>query len=181
MGARLMDLTGAPPRVAVDVISSTCVEVLMSLTKFGMERSRETFEDGGTWFDEVRTKASPRLLRDLEAIGGNNGAGWGSLAGIALGPSPESPPIQSIPEFIAHLEATTPRDLWLIMAGFHLPPLRQEIGSEAYLRAADGNEAARDAILRAERKWGDELDDQLPILSMTPHEAKESVLSVLRL
>src|SRR5919198_4977875 len=50
MVTRVMDLTGTRPRVRVDVIPTTSVELLMSVAKFGVEASRETFEDGNTWF-----------------------------------------------------------------------------------------------------------------------------------
>jgi DNA-binding transcriptional ArsR family regulator len=178
---RLMDLTGAATRVGVAIVASPCIELLMGLTKFGMEESRDTFEDGTTWFDDVRTKASQELIHNLESVGGKHGAGWGSLAGIPLGLVPGTPPIQTIPEFIANVEALDPRELWLILAGYHLPPLREEVGSETYLRAADGNQAARQSILRAERKYGDELDEHPPAFSMTPEETKQGILTVLRL
>ena len=181
MVTRLMDLTGAATRVGVDVVASPGIELLMGLTKFGMEESRETFEDGATWFEDVRTKASPELIHNLEILGGKYGAGWGSLAGIPLGLAPDTPPVASIPEFIAHLETVDPRELWLIMTGYYLPPLREEVGSEAYLRAADGNMAARTAIIRAGRKYGDELDDRPPIMSMASDETKQGILTVLRL
>ncbi|MGH2554440.1 MAG: hypothetical protein ACRDHO_01820, partial [Actinomycetota bacterium] len=180
MATRVMDLTRGRSRVGVDVVASPAVELLMSLTKFGMEESRETFEDGETWFDEVRTKASASLLDAYRALSGRTGLGWGCLVGIPLGLAPQWAGHQSASEFIGHVEAVPPRDLWLIMAGYHLPPMRDEIGRDAYLRAADGDPAARHSILQAERKWGDELDGDPPILSMSPDEAKEGVITVLR-
>src|SRR5207249_4584363 len=114
MVTRVMDLTGSRPRTRTEVVPSICVELLMSVAKFGMEGSRETFEDGTTWFDEVRTKASPQLLADLEHVGAKEGSGWGNLAGVALGLSTDAPPFSSIPEFLAHLEPMSARDLWLI-------------------------------------------------------------------
>jgi DNA-binding transcriptional ArsR family regulator len=180
MVTRVMDLTGTRPRVRVDVIPSTSVELLMSVAKFGMEASRETFEDGNTWFDAVRTKASPQLRRDLARIGGKEGSGWGNLAGVALGLFRNSPPIQTVPEFIACLEATAPRDLWLIMAGYHFLPLREDMGAEPFRRASEGNEAARRAIIRADEKWRDNVDELPPFLDMTPRAVKSGILSVLR-
>jgi DNA-binding transcriptional ArsR family regulator len=175
-----MDFTGARPRTRVEVVSSICVELLMSVAKFGMEGSSETFEDGATWFDQVRTAASPQLLADLEHIGAREGAGWGNLAAVALGLSTDAPPFPSVPEFIAHLAAMAPRDLWLIMVGYHYPPLRQEIGAETFHRAAQGNEPARRAIARADEKWGNDLYDQPPFLRMSPRRTKSSIVSVLR-
>jgi DNA-binding transcriptional ArsR family regulator len=177
---RVMDLTGARPRTRIDVVPSICVELLMSVAKFGMEGSRETFEDGVTWFDQVRTTASPQLLADLQGIGAKEGAGWGNLAAVALGLSTDAPPFPSVPEFLAHLEAMAPRDLWLIMVGYHFPPLRQEIGVETFRKAAEGNDPARRAIARADRKWGNDLDEQPPFLHMSPRKTKSSILSVLR-
>jgi DNA-binding transcriptional ArsR family regulator len=175
-----MDLTGAKPRIRVDVVPSICVEMLMGLAKFGMENSRETFEDGSTWFDTVRMKASAQLLRELRQIGSREGGGWGSLAGVALGLATDSTPISTVPEFIACLEEMAPRDLWLIMAGYHFLPLRQEIGAEPFRRAAEGNVAARRAIARADEKWRDEVDQLPPFLDMTPREVRRTLLSVIR-
>jgi DNA-binding transcriptional ArsR family regulator len=181
MVTRVMDLTGATSLVGVDVVASQCVEFLMGLTKFGMERSRETFEDGGAWFDEVRTKASPELLEAYGGVTGKMGAAWGSFAGIPLGLGSRPPADRSIQGFIDHVEALPPREVWLILAGYYVPPLRQEIGSEAYLRGSDGDQAALRSILRTARKWEDEVEDDPPLLSMTPEETKERVLTVLRL
>ena len=181
MATRVMDLTGAKSQVGVDVVPSACVEFLMSLTKFSMERSRETFEDGGTWFDEVRTKASPELLAALAAANGKNGIGWGSLAGIPLGLALQRPPDHTVSEFLARLEALPPREVWLILAGYYIPPLREEVGNEGYLRAAEGDAAARQSILQAARKWEDEIEDDPPLMSLTAEQVKERVLTALRL
>src|SRR6266540_517963 len=181
MVVRVMDLTGGRSQVGVDIVASPCIEFLMSLTKFSMERSRETFEDGGTWFDEIRTKASPELRAALAAANGKNGMGWGSLAGIPLGLALQWPPDRSIPEFIARMEALPPRELWLVLAGYHLPPLREDVGNEGYLRAADGDAEARRSVLRAARKWEDEVEEGPPLMTMTAEQTKERVLTALRL
>ncbi len=181
MVVRVMDLTGGRSQVGVDIVASPCIEFLMSLTKFSMERSRETFEDGGTWFDEIRTKASPELRAALAAANGKNGMGWGSLAGIPLGLALQWPPDQNIPEFIDRMEALPPRELWLILAGYHLPPLRQDVGTEAYLRAADGDPEARGSVLRAARKWEDEVEEEPPLMTMTAQQTKQRALTALRL
>jgi DNA-binding transcriptional ArsR family regulator len=181
MVIRVMDLTGTTPRVGVEVAASPAVEFLMSLTKFHMEDSSETFEDGESWFEEVRTKASPGLLRALAVVTGEKGAAWGNLAGVPLGLALESPTDGNVADFIASIDEMAPRELWLIMAGYYLPPLRDEIGSEGYLRAADGDQAARHAILRTARKYEDVVEDEPPILAMTPQEIKERVLTALRL
>lgn len=180
MVTRVMDLTGTRAHVGVDIVSSSCIELLISLTKFGMESSRETFEDGGAWFDEIRTKASPELLGAFAAVSGTAGLGWGSLAGIPLGLAARELEDQSIPGFISFIEGLPAKELWLILAGYHFPPVREEIGREGYLRAADGDSGARRSIAQASRKW-DDTDGEPPLLSMTAEETQEKVLTVLRL
>jgi DNA-binding transcriptional ArsR family regulator len=175
-----MDLTRGRSQVGVDVVASPSIEFLMTLTRFGMEESRETFEDGA-WFDEVRTKASPELLEAFRAVSGQKGSGWGCLVGIPLGLAPQWEGNESISQFIDHVDAIPPRELWLIMAGYHIRPLRDEIGPDAYLRAAEGDTGARKSILEVDRKFSDDLDEQPPILSMTPEETKKGILTVLRL
>lgn len=181
MATPVMDLTGTRTPLNVEVVPSVCTEFLMGLTKFSMERSRETFEDGQTWFDDIRTKASPELLAALAAANGRNGIGWGSLAGIPLGLALQWPPDHSVSEFLDRVESLPPRELWLILAGFYLPPLRDEVGSEAYLRAADGDAAARRSIMQAAQKWEDEIEEEPPLLSLPTEEVKERVLTALRL
>ncbi|HEV8421104.1 MAG TPA: hypothetical protein VGR13_07095, partial [Actinomycetota bacterium] len=181
MATRVMDLTGARSRVGVDIIPSACVEFLMGLTKFSMERSRETFEDGGTWFDEVRTKASPELHAALAAANGKTGIGWGSLAGIPLGLALQWPPDHTVSEFLVRMEALPPRELWLILAGYYIPPLREEVGTEVYLRAADGEDEARQSVMQAARKWEDEVEEEPPLMSLAAEQVKEHALTAMRL
>ena len=170
-----MDLTGIAPRLAVEIIAAPAMELLMGLTKFGMEGNRETFEDGA-WFDRVRTKASPELLEALARVGGGKHAMWEPV--LALG----SPPARSVEEMLARIEALAPADLWLRLAGYHLPPLRDEVGTETYLRAVEGDREARASIERAARKWDvEEAREEPPLLSMTPEETKEASLLALRL
>lgn len=180
MAVRLMDLTrtSQPP---VEVTASVPADFLVSLTKFGMEESAETFEDGERWFDEVRTKASPRLLRAWAGVSGKAGAAWGNLAGVPLGMALESSPARTVPEFIARIEDLPARDIWLALAGYHLIPLRDEIGTDAFLRAAGGDGPARKLLHQAALKYEDEVEEAPPLLSMTPEETRDHVIEVMRL
>jgi DNA-binding transcriptional ArsR family regulator len=181
MTTRVMDLTGARSRVGVDVVPSTSVEFLMTLTKFSMEGSRETFEDGSTWFDEVRTKTSPELLAALAAVNGKAGVGWGSLAGPPLGVALQRPSDHTVSEFLRRMEALPPRELWLILAGYYIPPLREEVGREDFLRAADGDTSSRSAILDAARKWEDEMEEEPPLMYLSAEQLKNHILTALKL
>jgi len=174
MASRVMDLTGAGPRLSVAIQSSLPVEFMLSVMKFEMSSSQETFEDGETWFDEVRTKASPELLQALGGFTAKEGA-WISL-GLAL----QTPQPQTVPDFIEQIESLPAQDLWLALAGYHLPPLRDDLGSEAFLRAAAGDPEARRAMVRAARKYEDDIEET-PLLTMTPKEAKDRALLVMRL
>jgi DNA-binding transcriptional ArsR family regulator len=176
MAVRVMDLTGTTPRLGVEIVATPCMEFLMGLTKFGMKESRETFEDGDTWFDQVRMKASPELREALARVGGPKESMWDP--GLAL----ESPPAWSVAEFLDRVEELAPEELWLMLAGYHLPPLRDEVGADTYLRAVDGDRAARISINRAARKWDiEEVAEEPPIFTMTPEETKKTALTVFRL
>jgi DNA-binding transcriptional ArsR family regulator len=180
MVARVMDLTGTSGPT-LEVASSVPAEFLVSLIKFGMEDSAETFEDGGTWFDEIRTKASPELMRAWAAVSGKAGPAWGNLAGVPLGMALESSGARTVPQFLARVGALPPRDIWLALAGYHLLPLRDEIGTDAFLSAAGGDDSSRRLLHRAARKYEDEVEEAPPLLSMTPEETKDHVLEVMRL
>jgi DNA-binding transcriptional ArsR family regulator len=174
MVARVMDLTGAGPGVSVTITASLPIEFMVSLMKFEMANSQQTFEDGETWFDEVRTKASPELLEALEGFATKRGA-W-----IAPGLALQTPQPKTVPEFIEQIELLPAQDLWLALAGYHLPPLRDDLGSEVFLRAAAGDPDARRSIVRAARKYEDDIEEP-PLHSMTPDEAKDRALHVMRL
>ncbi|HEV8419859.1 MAG TPA: helix-turn-helix domain-containing protein, partial [Actinomycetota bacterium] len=174
MASRVMDLTGAGPRIGVAIQSSLPIEFMLSIMKFEMTSSQGTFEDGETWFDEVRTKASPELLQALGSFTGKEGA-WISL-GLAL----QTPPPQTVPDFIEQIGSLPAQDLWLALAGYHLPPLRDDLGPEAFLRAAAGDPEARRAMVRAARKYEDDIEET-PLLTMTPEEARDRALLVMRL
>ena len=174
MATRVMDLTGATPRVSVTIEASLPIEFMLSMMKFEMTSSQETFEDGDTWFDEVRTKASSELRQALEGFTRKRDA-W-----IAPGLALQVPQHRTVPDFIDHIEQLPARDLWLALAGYHLQPLRDDVGSEAFLQAAAGDPEARRSVMRAARKYEDDFEEP-PLLTMTPKEAKARALHVMRL
>lgn len=144
----------------------------MGLTKYDMASSQETFDVGPEWFEHVRTSGSQELFSALEEAGS---LAWGNLVGLALG----SPVTDDVPDLLERIAGTAARDLWLIMAGYHHPPFRDQLGAETFLRAATGDQEARRALGTAARKLeGDE--SEFSILGLDANRAKDLVMEVVR-
>jgi DNA-binding transcriptional ArsR family regulator len=173
-GPRVMNLIGTSSAPSVQVSASLPAEFLISLLTFGSPESQGTFETGPAWFDEVRTKASARLL---ELLGHGGGWQWGTLVGLAL----QEPAVEDVTAFIARVDALSPRDLWLTLADYHILEVRDTVGEETYVRAVDGDEVARQAILTTLSKFEEDAARYLPHLAQEPTHAKDQVVEILRL
>jgi DNA-binding transcriptional ArsR family regulator len=174
-GPRVMNQIGTSAPPSVQVSASLPAELLISLVTFGSPESQATFEAGPAWFDEIRTKASPRLLELLDPDRGG-GWQWGTLVGLAL----QEPATEDVPAFIARIEALSAKDLWLTLADYHILEVRDTVGQETYLSAADGDGAARQAILTTLSKFEEDAARYLPHLSQEPEQTKELVVKILR-
>jgi DNA-binding transcriptional ArsR family regulator len=174
-GPRVMNLIGTSAHPSVQVSASLPTEFLISLVTFGSPESQETFEVGSAWFNEVRTKASPRLLEllDLDHRGGWQ---WGTLVGLAL----KEPAAEDVSTFIARVEDQSPPDVWLTLADYHILEVRDAVGEETYLKAVEGDGPARQSILRSLSKFEEDAERFLPHLTQAPSHTKEVVLEILR-
>jgi DNA-binding transcriptional ArsR family regulator len=147
-----MDLTRGRSRIPVEVHGSLPVEMLVQLTAFASPESVGTYDDGAALFDRVRTRASDELLAALEpARDEADWKPWGNLIGLALLPAPAA----TLPEFVGGVEALPPLELWRLLAGDHIPVLRELFGEEGIARAAAGDEAARIEMDQALRSMSD--------------------------
>jgi DNA-binding transcriptional ArsR family regulator len=175
--ARVMDLIGTTPRLSVEVVPSLPAEMLTGLLKFGMQDSVETFDVGASWFEEVRTTASPELMDALRRATRDGIRPAGDLIGIALHPT-ASPDVGTFLERVRSIDAD---ELWLALAGYHVVPMRERVGEDAFRRAAAGDADARRALVEGARKvYPDtDADEPEPRLELDTHRAKALVVEVL--
>jgi DNA-binding transcriptional ArsR family regulator len=172
---RVMNLIGTSGHLSVQVSASLPADFLVSLIAFGSPESAGTFDVGSAWFDEVRTKASRRLLELLDPGSGGGHGSWGCLVGLALLESATA----TVSEFISQVEGLAPNELWLTMAGYHVPELREAAGAENYLRAAESDELARQAILLAAARFEEDVNWLPRLLARRPSDAKDLVTELL--
>jgi DNA-binding transcriptional ArsR family regulator len=176
--ARVMDLIGTTPRLSVEVTASIPAEMLIGLLKFSMQDSEETFDVGSAWFEEVRKKASPQLMDALRAAEHDGIQPAGDLIGLAL----EPPACSDVPAFLRRVREMEADELWLAVAGYHVVPLRERVGTEIYSRAAAGEAEARQAIVESVRQLDRDSDESLsltPRLELNVADAKDLILQIL--
>jgi len=171
-----MNLIGTLAHPSVQVTASLPADFLVSLIAFGSPQSADTFDVGPAWFDQIRTKASPRLLQLLDPDSEGGHGSWGCLIGLAL----LAPAAGTVPEFISRVDALTADELWLTLAGYHVPELREGAGPENYLRAAEGDGLAQRAILLAAARFEEDVNWLPPLLARSPSDAKDLVTELLR-
>ena len=73
-------------------------------------------------------------------------------------------------------------ELWLAVAGYHVVPLRERVGTEIYSRAAAGEAEARQAIVQSIRQLDRDSDESLgltPRLELNVADAKDLILQIL--
>src|SRR5260370_4418598 len=107
----------------VEIDAGLAYEFIMSLNVFLHEHASCTdeYEVENTWFDTMRAKVSPELLRGIEQFPlyaqGVKGCvhGWESLLGLAY----DCPPPKDVPALIAHLEMLDPLEVRLHMLGYY--------------------------------------------------------------
>jgi DNA-binding transcriptional ArsR family regulator len=175
--ARVMDLIGTSPRLSVEVTTSLPAEMLTGLLKFGMDDSEDTFDVGAAWFEEVRKKASSDLLDDLRRASREGIRPAGDLLGFALQPTV----CKDIPTFLDRVSETPAEELWLALVGYHLVPLRERVGSDAFVRGAAGDRNARLAIVEGARTFypDDQVEETTSSLELGTEDAKALVERIL--
>jgi DNA-binding transcriptional ArsR family regulator len=170
----VMDLTRTAPRLRVDVRCSTANEFLLTLSKYTWTEDRGTFEEGESWFEEIRTQISPELKAALDRLAGERDP-WTSLTGYVWEPTP----LADAAALIARLDGIEPVALWLTVNGYRVLPIREEIGPSLFLSAARDEPGAREefarraAHVKGEEKWKP--------LMVEPDELKADIIDVLRL
>ena len=97
------DLAGRELGYRVQVDASLAYEFLITLCAMGNPEEQPTYEVGQSWFDNIRTTASPSLQSALHRVGDNVGKVWVNLMGLATR-SPAAPDAQSLLQLVGALE-----------------------------------------------------------------------------
>jgi DNA-binding transcriptional ArsR family regulator len=173
---RVQDLTGRELGYQVQVDAGLTYEFLITLCAMGNPEEQPTYEIGQSWFDNIRTMASPLLQAALHRVGPDIGKAWVNLIGLATGP-PAAPDVPSLLQLVGELE---PRQLRLYLLGFHVPAYRQSITGDLLERAANGDPEAAVALVADQCYFHGEAKKHLgPLLELTPQETKSAVLEVM--
>jgi len=139
-GPRVLDLT-VPQRTArVEFDASPAYELIAVLQALSSPSEWSTYEQGATWFDELRSRMSDQLRSQLELLPGEGcRAEWGHLAGLIA----EAPDRGDVGKVIDHLASLPASAICrsLIESGLHGAARREN--AELIEAAAHGDKAAR--------------------------------------
>src|SRR5258706_443034 len=144
------------PLFALEIDAGPIYELLMTLDiAFDTFHADETYTAGAAWLAALRARV-PADLRaamseldalDFVAFGGHKV--WSNLTGLAYAcPAP-----RDVPTFIAQLQALTPLELRLVLAGFYLRGARRLVLPDLMLQAAQGNRQAQAQLAAAAPAW----------------------------
>jgi DNA-binding transcriptional ArsR family regulator len=172
---RVMDFTGRST-VTTEIELSLPAELLNTAFAYTWTEARDTLEVDPSWFDEIRTAASPELLALLKRDVFGAGKVWGSLVSLALRP----PAAQDVEALIQRVEEQPPLELRLLILGYRAPSMRASHGP-LIERAARGDAQAMERLLADESYSTGRMADALRrMVSIHPEEDKSSILEALR-
>jgi DNA-binding transcriptional ArsR family regulator len=154
----------SPAGLHVEVRSGAPFELLIALS-------------AATVVDAPAGSFSPALRRAIGQVGEQSGELWLHLLGLAL----ELPASLDARGFVAELEAVPPLELRRHLVGVHVPAWRELVGAETLERAAAGDRAAGEELLRHDRYYAGAARASLSLLlPLSPAQTKRRVLAVLR-
>jgi len=169
------DLSGRRlPTIEIDY--SPAYEFLMTLIVFN-ENNDHDYEVGSGWFEAVRAKAGPDLLKALELLGSECHHVWKHLLGLAY----DCEPPRDVPGFIEYVAATEPLELRLHLIGYYRRDFRRKTPLDVILQAAEGDPEAQKQYLKTsfpeEGDWRELLHR---LFSLDAEETKAILLDILQ-
>lgn len=160
------------PRDRLDVHASTAMELLVALFALGSARPAQA----PPWLPAGAADCSPRLRRELEAVGARAGELWLHLLGLALELRPAS-----AGEFVERLAGVDGLELRRHVLGVYVPAWRTVAGLDTLERAARGSTAAARTLLEHDTYYAGRARESLErVLSLTAARTKRVLLGVLR-
>jgi DNA-binding transcriptional ArsR family regulator len=160
---------GFPP---VRVLTGLAFELVAELAAFTSGPARTALDAGKPWVREVRRRAGPELITQVERYDLNI---YGQLATVAL----EAPEPRDVASLIRKLQRLEPDVLHRRLLGADSQMNRAMVGPDAFERALAGHAEAR-AELRSEMAGGGAAGDAfLRVLDSTPSAIKQEVLGIV--
>ena len=151
-------------------------EFLLSLTVFS-EQKEFDYEMGNEWFDAVRAKAKPDLIKAITMFRSNCEHAWHHLIGIVY----DSDPPRDVPAFLAHFQEIEPLELRLHLLGYYQRDIRRSTPLDIILRAAEGDTEAQRQFFKTsfpdDRDWQEFLHQ---ILSIDAEKTKTILLNIFQ-
>jgi DNA-binding transcriptional ArsR family regulator len=142
----------------------------------GKLNPEQAYEVGEEWFEMVREKATPALLRDIKEVGDASCDAWEHLLGLAY----DCPAPRDVPGFLSYLETVGPFELRLHMFGYYQRRFRIHTPLDIILRAAEGDEEAQQQFLKTSFPENGDWQRTLRYLfAQDPVEIKKQVLDIL--
>jgi DNA-binding transcriptional ArsR family regulator len=154
----------SPGGLHVEVRSGAAFELLIALS-------------ASTGVDAPAASFSPGLRRAVRLVGEEAGELWLHLLGLAL----ELPASLDARAFVSELESVPPLELRRHLVGVHVPAWRELVGAETLERAAAGDRAAGEDLLRHDRYYAGTARPSLSLLlPLGGAQTKRRILAVLR-
>ncbi len=141
---RVLDLT-VPHRAArIDFDVSPAYEVIAALQALSSPHEWSTYEQGAAWFDDLRSRMSDRLRREIDLLPTEEcRAEWAHLAGLVAA----APRRDDIDQVIDHLASLPPAAIYRSLIESGLPHAARRQHADLVEAAASGDHAARDRLL----------------------------------
>jgi DNA-binding transcriptional ArsR family regulator len=170
----VLDLSRPGGDVAVEIDVSEAAELLMSMCALSSEEQLDSFDLGRARLEEIRRAASPGLVEAADELL----LGSEKIPAHLLGLVYETPKPRTIDAFLATLGRTSGVDLRLHLLDYH--NRGHHLAEPETLRAAaEGDAAARDALLAAVADWGGKSLVVERLLSIPAEELKAQLLDIL--
>lgn len=167
--------------LTVEVEASPAYEFLMSLCVFndacGDLHSELSYDIGKAWFEDVRAKASPDLVENIEQFSFHSHEIWEHVFGLAY----NCPPPRDVPTFIAYLENIDTLELRLYLLGYYVREHRRVTPPEIMYAAAQGDSEAQKQFLKTSFPDDAEWQKSLRwLLALDMTATKDILLDIVR-
>lgn len=167
--------------LTVEVETSPAYEFLMSLCVYNDAQcdshSETSYDVGKAWFDDVRAKASPDLLANMEQYSFHTHEVWEHLFSLVY----DCPPPRDVSTFIAYLENTDALELRLHLLGYYVRAHRRVTPPEIIYAAAQGDSEAQKQFIKT--SFPDDAEWQKTLrwlLALDVKATKDILLDILR-
>lgn len=167
--------------LSVEVEASPAYEFLVSLCVFNDVcddlHSETSYDVGKAWFEDVRAKASPALLENIQQFSFYSHQVWEHVFGLAY----NCPPPRDVPTFIEYLEHTDALELRLYLLGYYVREHRRVTPPEVIYAAAQGDQEAQKQFLKT--SFPDDADWQKTLrwlLALDMTATKSILLDIMR-